>query len=156
MSTNQYLPPTGRAGDTDKPTIDDHEFGALVNLVRSNQRDSDRLRIIRNELVSYTVTCSQVAQLIKEIEFQDAKAEAAAELYSGTIDREQFESLVLTSLQFEQQREKVRQQVGLTPASSTPTSTAAKAPPPKPAFESKSETSWLQRKPANDSDSDSD
>ena len=156
MSTNQYLPPTGRAGSTDKPTIDDHEFGALVNLVRSNQRDSDRLRIIRNELVSYTVTCSQVAQLIKEIEFQDAKAEAAAELFSGIIDREQFESLVLTSLQFEQQQEKVRQQVGLTPASSTPTSTATKAPPPKPAFESKSETSWLQRKPTNDSDSDSD
>eukprot|EP00966_Prymnesium_polylepis_P198450 4598996-Prymnesium_polylepis.1 len=73
------------------------QFGALIQTVRNNQRDADRLRLIRNELVSYSVTCEQVAALLREIEFHDAKADAAAELYAGCVDREHYEARVITA-----------------------------------------------------------
>ncbi|KAL1511055.1 hypothetical protein AB1Y20_005879 [Prymnesium parvum] len=156
MSSNQYLPPTGRAGAAERPVIGEQEFGALVVLIRNNQRDSDRLRIIRNELVSYCFTCAQAAALLKEIEFQDAKAEAAVRLFSGLVDREQFDSVVLNALQFDEQRQAVRQQVGYVAVPEKPAVSPAQTTTFKSSGESKSESSWLQRKPAKDSDEDSD
>lgn len=155
MSTNQYLLPTGRAGESTLPVMEAQAFEALLTLVRNHQRDADRLRILRNQLVSYRFLSTQAAALIKEIAFQDAKADAAETLYTGIADQDQFEAKVLEALQFEEQRQAVRAKVGLS-AATTGNQVAAAVPraPTKPAV-SKSEASWMQRKPPG-SDDDSD
>ena len=52
MQTNQYLPPEGRAGAASLPALSDDEFSSIVQQVRNNQRDADRLRLLKNLVLS--------------------------------------------------------------------------------------------------------
>mmetsp|Transcript_48723 Transcript_48723/g.104011 ORF Transcript_48723/g.104011 Transcript_48723/m.104011 type:complete len:161 (+) Transcript_48723:203-685(+) len=149
----------GTRAPQDTEPLPQAEAAALSQQVRApGTKDKDRLRLIRNTAVSYTLTCTQISNLITALEFSDARVALAAELFGQASDPHEYETVVLAvALRFEDERAAVRQRLGNTNASSK----RAIEPPKgtaKPIAQSapKDEASWMRPKPSSDSDEDSD
>ena len=152
---NQYLPPTGRAGAVSLPSLTDDEFASTRQQVQNHQRDADRLRLLKNLVISYTLSCAQAKALVEELQFTEGKVDAAVLLHAGTHDPEQYES-VLAALKFEEQRQQVRALCQLAAAPPSAAAPPAPAAQPRKAEPSKEMNSWMKKKPADSDDDDSD
>ena len=149
-----YVEPA-RDGGAERTPLPDSEHTQQLQMVRSNQRDNDRLRIIRNLTFSYSFTAAQAAAFVAEFEFTEAKHEACVLLHAALSDADNFDA-VLAKLRFDAERDAVRQKVGLAAPAAAPAAPQAKpAAAPRPAAQPKDEVSWMKKKPA-DSDEDSD
>lgn len=159
MQTNQYLPPEGRAGAASLPALSDDEFSSIVQQVRNNQRDADRLRLLKNLVLSYTVSCVQAKAFVEELEFTEGKVEVAVLLHPATHDGERYEE-VLAALRFEEQKQEVRAQCQLAAAPAAPAQAPTSAPaaraPAQQAEPAKEMNSWMRRKPVDSDEEDSD
>ena len=62
-----------RDGGAERTPLPESEHAQQLQMVRSNQRDNDRLRIIRNLTFSYSLTAAQAAAFVAEFEFTEAK-----------------------------------------------------------------------------------
>lgn len=111
------------------------------------------MRLLRNLILSYTMSCEQAKAFAEEVEFTEAKVEVAVLLFAATHDRERYD-LVLSALRFEEQRNQVRKQCGFGDAVPAPTSAPAPALA-KAAGPAKDATSWMRKK-KDDSDDDDD
>lgn len=147
-----YVEPA-RDGGADRTPLPDSEHTQQLQMVRSNQRDNDRLRIIRNLTFSYSISSAQAAAFVAEFEFTEAKQEACVLLHAALSDAN-FDA-VLAKLRFDAERDAVRQKVGLAAPAAAPAAPQAKPAAPRPAAQPKDEVSWMKKKPV-DSDEDSD
>ena len=148
-----YVEPA-RDGGAERTPLPDSEHTQQLQMVRFNQRDNDRLRIIRNLTFSYSFTSAQAAAFVAEFECTEAKQEACVLLHAALSDAD-FDA-VLAKLRFDAERDAVRQKVGLAAPAAAPAAPQAKpAAAPRPAAQPKDEVSWMKKKPV-DSDEDSD
>ena len=103
-----YVEPAREQGE--RTPLPDSEHTQQLQMVRSNQRDNDRLRIIRNLTFSYSFTAAQAAAFVAEFEFTEAKQEACVLLHAALSD-DNFDA-VLAKLRFDAERDAVRQKSG--------------------------------------------
>ena len=112
------------------------------------------MRLLRNLILSYTMSCEQAKAFAEEVEFTEAKVEVAVLLFAATHDHERYD-LVLSALRFEEQRNQVRKQCGFGDAVPAPTISAPAPALAKAAGPAKDATSWMRKK-KDDSDDDDD
>ena len=144
-----YVEPA-RDGGAERTPLPDSEHAQQLQMVRSNQRDNDRLRIIRNLTFAYSFSSAQAAAFVAEFECTEAKQEACG---CAALSDANFDA-VLAKLRFDAERDAVRQKVGLAAPAAAPAAPQAKpAAAPRPAAQP---TRSLDEKEAVDSDEDSD
>ena len=114
------------------------------------------MRLLRNLVLSYTMSCEQTKAFVEEVEFTEAKVELAVLLFGATRERERYDPVVLSSLRFEEQRDQVRKQCGFGAAKAAPVKSAPAPAPAMAAGPAKDATSWMKKKKADSDDSDDD
>ncbi|MBC8352558.1 MAG: DUF4476 domain-containing protein [Planctomycetes bacterium] len=93
-----------------KSPISEKDFAKLVENIKDEAFDDDKVEFIETFLKGRPLNCDQATTLLKTLSFDDGRIEAAVLLYPGLVDRENFFE-VLKIFPFEASRKKVMEAV---------------------------------------------
>ena len=88
------------------------DFGAILQAIKKRWPDRERLALIREMGTGGRFTSAQVRVLLETFDFDDARVEAAVELYPKVVDRESFFQ-ALDAFKFPIKRDEVRARLDL-------------------------------------------
>lgn len=86
------------------------DFRSLLESLREQSFDEDKLRLIENFAPELRLTSQQVGRLMKSLSFDEGRMKAAIALYPSVVDPERYHE-TLRILPFEESRRKVMEAV---------------------------------------------
>ena len=83
--------------------IEENEAENLFNQVRAQARDKDKLRLLSNCVLSYSIPCTLAARFVSTLEFTEARVDACVLFWDAVSDQGSFEEACASPAPVQQQ-----------------------------------------------------